>query len=320
MTSQSLPFSFSIVLETENLENVDVQALVRSLTALAKQDLPPTAANEVILIDSGDTPQVVLQQLCQQYSWIQVHSAPSGTTYYQAKMLGAELATGEVIVYYDSDCYYDSSWLHTLLTSFAERDEIQVVAGETTTGGTGIYGVAMALVYIFPQFSGETSITPTTQYFLNNVAFRRSFLLQDPIPTDLPLYRGNCVIHAHKLQQQGYQVWRQPQARAIHLPPQSFNHFFWRFLLIGQDYYWQQQLFTQQISQQSTPTGTPENLSILTDRFSKIFKQHPGRLLRLPLALPIVLAAVSLILIGYIITALKPTFLLKTVSQSDLAV
>ena len=144
--------SFSIVLETENLANADLQGLVRSLACLAAQDPPPSHAEEVILIDSGDTPADLLEQLCQQYSWIQVKLAPPGTGYYESKMLGAKLATGEVVVYYDSDCLYEADWLRKMLTPFTQSEEIRAVAGETTTRGVGFYGTAMALVYIFPQY------------------------------------------------------------------------------------------------------------------------------------------------------------------------
>lgn len=48
--------SFSIVLETENLANADINKLSESLNSLVNQDLSPTQANEVLLIDSGDVP------------------------------------------------------------------------------------------------------------------------------------------------------------------------------------------------------------------------------------------------------------------------
>ncbi|MCY7272335.1 MAG: glycosyltransferase, partial [Phormidesmis sp. CAN_BIN44] len=246
MTRQDEGMSFSIVLETENLANADIHGLIDAIEALAHQSLPPTAANEVLLIDSGDTPTDLLAQ-CHQYPWIKVHHAPMGTRYYKAKMLGAELATGAIVVYYDCDCVYELNWLQTMLTSFT-RSDIQLVAGETTTRSIGIYGTAMALTYIFPQYSGRKNLTPVHQYFLNNVAFRREFLLQHPIPFELPLYRGHCAIHAHELRQQGYTIWSQPQARATHAPPNGLSHFFWRFLLIGHDYYWQKKLLKGTVS------------------------------------------------------------------------
>jgi glycosyltransferase involved in cell wall biosynthesis len=329
--------SFSIVLETENLANADIHGLARSLDSLAIQEPRPTTANEVWLIESGDTPPDLLQRLCERYPWIKVHHAPPETTYYQAKMLGARLATGAIVVYYDSDCLYPPDWLQTILTCFQD-ESIQVVAGETSTGGQGVYGTAMALAYIFPQFSQRTQPAPTNQYFLNNVAFRRTFLLQHPIPTDLPLYRGNCVIHAHQLTTQGYTIWQHPKAKVVHAPPNGLSHFFWRFLLIGHDYYWQKRLIGGERSQERgvrreesgersqeaqreslvtdpTPTGWMGQLGVFGDRLSKMRQNHPRFLLYFPLALPIAFVAALLIYAGYLITSLRPKYLLSIYSE-----
>lgn len=319
--------SFSIVLETENLANADVKGLGRSLASLDQQNLSPTQANEVFLIDSGETPRPLLASLCQQYSWLQIQVAPPRTTYYKAKMLGAAAATGDIIVYYDSDCLYQPDWLRLMLQPFSQNEQIQVVAGETTTRGWGPYGTAMAIAYIFPQFSGDTELTPTTQYFLNNVAFRRKFLLQHPIPTGLPLYRGNCVIHAAELQQQGHIIWKQPLAKTLHAPPNGLTHFCWRFLLIGHDYYWQQRLLKEKERDEQrqktdviaasaiAPLALRAKLGIFGDRLSKMIAANPRHLLYLPFALPIALAAALLIYLGYLITSLQPKLLSSGLSS-----
>ncbi|HEY9608956.1 glycosyltransferase family A protein [Allocoleopsis sp.] len=306
--------SFSIVLETENLANANLKGLSQSLASLAQQDVSPTQANEVWLIDSGDAPANLLEQLCEKYSWIKVHQVPLGTGYYKAKMLGAELSTGEIVVYFDSDCSYQTNWLRNILTPFTQEDQVQIVAGETMTRGLGIYGTAMVIAYIFPPYSGEETLTPTTQYFLNNVAFRREFLLQHSIPTQLPLYRGNCAIHAYKLCQEGYTIWRQPQARATHAPPSSVSHFFWRFLLIGHDYYWQNTLLAQANfdpgGYRNSMAGLREKMKVFIDRFRKMVRHEPRHLVYIPIALPVALSAVALVAVGYIITSIKGNYLL----------
>lgn len=302
--------SFSIILETENLANADIKGLFKSLVSLVHQDLPPTRANEVLLIDTGDTPKQLLKQIHELYPWVTVVTAPGKMGYYEAKMLGAEMATGEAVVYTDSDCIYEPTWLQRILSSFIQGDNIQVVSGETATLNKGIYGTAMALTYIFPPFSSQKALIPTEQYYLNNVAFRREFLLKYPIPVDLPLYRGNCVIHAHKLRDTGCTIWRQPLARATHAPPNGFSHFFWRFLLIGYDYYWQLQYLGKDAKPEQV-YKTQGKLEILGDRISKIFAGQPQRLLHLPLAIPIALFSLFCIFVGYLITKAKPNFLLK---------
>ncbi len=305
--------TFSIVLETENLANADLKGLAKSLVSLNQQDISPCQAQEVLLIDSGDAPTTLLTQLRRQYPWLKVYQVPLGTGYYKAKMLGAQLATGEVVVYFDSDCIYESHWLRQILTPFNQGDNIQIIAGETKTRGQGIYGTAMAFSYIFPPYSQEQKLTATSQYFLNNVAFRREFLLHNPMPIDLPLYRGNCVIHAHQLRSQNYIIWRQPLARATHAPPNGFMHFYWRFLLIGHDLYWQHKLLaTHQVKISQKDSSGVGEIEVLKERMSKTFSQDPYRILHMPLAIPIIITSLILILIGYIITAVKPSYLLKS--------
>ena len=55
--------SFSIVVETENFETMDPEAFSHCLDLLAAQDVPPTRANEVLLMDSGDVPPAMLERL-----------------------------------------------------------------------------------------------------------------------------------------------------------------------------------------------------------------------------------------------------------------
>lgn len=304
--------SFSIVLETENLATAKLEGLAQAIAALARQEMPPTEANEVLLIDTGDAPADLLQQLCQSYPWLTVYRAPTGIEYHEVKMLGAEQATGEIVVYYDCDCWYEPHWLRSLLTPFSERSDVDVVAGETITRGVGPYRTAMALTYIFPQYSGRKTLTPSEHYYLNNVAFRRSFLLSHPIPLDLPLYRGNCAIHANELLQQGYTIWQQPAARATHPPPETLQFFIWRFLLIGHDFYWQGRLLAK-ASRSGHPSyiGFLEQLRIFGDRIRKMVVHDPRHLLFLPLSIPVVAVSVALIFIGHTITRLKSDVLLK---------
>ncbi len=312
---------FSMVLETENLESADRAGLIAALGSILSQDLSPLTAEEVILIDSGDVPETMRRLIAEEFAWIKVHPAPDSIGYYGAKMLGAKLATGEVIVYCDSDCLYEPHWLRTLLQTFVGRPEVAIVAGETTTRGCGPYGTAMAITYIFPQYSGEQTIAPTSQYYLNNVAFRRSVLLEAPMPMDLPLYRGNCVIHAQGLGDRGYIIWRQPQARALHSPPNGVRHFVWRFLLIGHDYYWQARLRSKGTAAGSGPGGgvladgqvlaKTGNLAIFRSRLRRMLAHEPRHLWFLPLSLPVVLLSAALIAIGYWLTRLRWGNLLK---------
>ena len=56
--------SFSIVIETANLELADHWRLEASLVSLAAQQPSPECANEVVLIDSGEAPPELIERCC----------------------------------------------------------------------------------------------------------------------------------------------------------------------------------------------------------------------------------------------------------------
>jgi hypothetical protein len=182
-----------------------------------------------------------------------VKQAP-GIRYYEAKMMGAAIATGEIIIYCDSDCVYVSSWLRNILSTFSQNPDIHIVAGETSTPVRNIYELAIALHYFFPRFTNQENVYESDFYFLNNVAFRRDFLLNHPIPTGLPLYRGNCTLHAYTLSHvQSSKIWKHPQSKSTHEPPTS-SFSFWRYLLMGRDFVLREHIKSQ-LAEQSGSSG-----------------------------------------------------------------
>ncbi|HIK26139.1 MAG TPA: glycosyltransferase [Thermosynechococcus sp. M46_R2017_013] len=50
---------------------------------------------------------------------------PKELGYYEVKMWAAEKATDEVIVYCDSDCCSERSWLRRMLMSFTAGEQIK---------------------------------------------------------------------------------------------------------------------------------------------------------------------------------------------------
>jgi glycosyltransferase involved in cell wall biosynthesis len=309
--------SFSIIIETENLSSAELAGLSRCLDALATQDLSPTIANEVLIVESGDVPVDVIERLRQDYPWLTFRRTEPGVDYYTAKMQGVSFTHGEVIVFCDSDCTYETSWLRNLLTPFAENQEIQVVAGETTTPILGSYGLAIAMTYIFPRFSRLQALQPSSSYFCNNVAFRRNFLVKHPIPSQLPIYRGNCVVHARSLQDQGYIIWKQPRSQATHAAPNGLSHFFWRFLLLGYDALAVCRLsYDTQISRLLQDLRACLRLSWnkateFIGRFFSVFTEDWRYVIYLPIALPIALAALLLYFTGLVLGLLKPNAFLS---------
>lgn len=312
--------SFSIIVETENLSTADLAGLAECLDSLKHQSIAPATADNVWLINSGNVPEELLQDVRTVYPWVTIHHVEAALNYYDSKMYGVSLASGDIIIFADSDCCYSPNWLESMLTSFAQDASIQVVAGETAMAITGPYSLAMAMTYIFPPFGRKQSLHAAAGYYCNNVAFRREFLQHCPIPSKLPIYRGNCSTHAATIKKLGHTIWKQPQARATHAPPENLAHFFWRFLLMGSDD-WLMGRKAQKVNQfdESLTAG-----QLLLNRFLKalrrgrtVLREQPARLLYLPVALPIALASLGLMCIGFAIAAISPYFLLSSFEKLE---
>ncbi|MEL7039042.1 MAG: glycosyltransferase [Cyanobacteria bacterium J06592_8] len=331
--------SFSIIYETENLASVELENIYRSLASIAAQDTSPNQAKEFLIIDGGDAPPEVIEQLKIKYPWIRVEHRPR-IGYYEAKLLGAELATGDIIVYCDSDCVYEPQWLTCILTTFAQNTEINVVAGETSTPVRNAYELAIAFCYFFPRFSKQKNPYASKHYFLNAVAFRRDFLMQNPLPIDLPLYRGNCSLHSYYFcDLKGEVIWKHPQARATHEPPTP-DFIFWRYLLRGRDRVLGKALKQRlkagvdikdssklsssiQFSLAQKAYGIAQTLfqfkPIRPRQIRRVISQDSHYLLLIPLALPKMLWFELLYTVGSVITYFQPDILLKLYAEKHIA-
>lgn len=299
--------SFSIVVETENLAVTEMLGLERCLDSLAAQDPSPAIAQEVLLIESGDTDERLLERLQARFPWLQVMRVRDQSSYYGAKMAGARAAGGDIVLFADSDCVYRPGWIRGMLAPFAARPDIAVVAGETAIGGSGPFALAASISFFFDGYSDETEIYRSRSYYFNNVAFRRAFLLEHPIELDLPLYRGHCSVHARTLAAAGYDVWRQPLARAEHAPPEGLSTIVWRYLLTGRDI-----AITRKLTAGRTGAGGASGKwGKLARRIRGSVAHDPRRALWLPVALPLALATIGLIYAGLLMARWAPDYMLS---------
>ena len=316
------PVSFSIIIETENLASADLPGLFRSVDALQGQTLSPLLANEVLMVETGDVPEDVLATIRDRYPWIKTQRIDASLEYYQAKMAGIALTTGDAVVLCDSDCVYNDGWLAAMLQPYAQAD-VQLLAGETSMSIKGPYELAMALVYIFPRYSGGDSIAQSGGYFCNNVSFRRELIEQFPIPGTLPMYRGNCVIHAHQLAADKRQIWQQPGARAMHAPPNGLAHFASRFLMLGYDELGVSRFAARpnELSMEAPMRPLRDfavagvilfnKLKVAAIRLVQVLREDIRYGLYLPLALPIAAVAMALYTVGLAIAYIRPAYWLN---------
>lgn len=274
------------------------------------------------MVETGDVPEAVLGEIRDHYPWVKTQRIDAGLEYYQAKMRGIELTTGEVVVLCDSDCVYNEGWLAAMLIPYAQ-EKVEFLAGETSLAIDGPYGLAMALVYIFPRYTRRESLAAAGGYFCNNVSFRRRLIEQFPIPGELPMYRGNCVIHAHQLAAHQRQIWQPPQARAMHAPPNGLAHFVSRFLMLGYD-----ALCVSRFAANPAELSMEAPMRPLRDfavagmilanklktfgvRVGRVLKEDMRYALYLPVALPICVAALVLYTVGLGLAYLRPAYWLN---------
>ncbi len=334
--------TFSVIVETENLLTASVEDFKMAFSSLIDQDVPLTLAQEVIVIISGNISDELRAEITIAYPWMKIVETPESFGYYEVKSYGAKLATGDIVVYADVDCQYSSCWLQSLLEAFTTDESVDIVAGETVIAVKNPYSMAMAINYMLHRQKPQPQLHPAPYpiYYINNVAFKRELLLKYTIPQSLPIFRGNCSIHARILWQNGYTIWKQPLAKAIHATPHGLINYLWRFLLLGHDSYWLDILYNQVKKEKPSTSATsstskenitpksnnstskfkPKPLHIrLLNKFNYIINQtriylkdSPNTIIYLPLALPIIFFSQFLMLVGRLITQYNSHYLLKT--------
>jgi len=288
----SSELTFSIVIETDNLEFADLGALRACLESLGDQPAALQSAAGVFLVDGGELPDEAFAAFRRDYPWLTIVRADPGTDYIALKARGASLSTSDVVVFCDSDVRYEPGWLDALLSGFRQQPEAQIVGGETTTPIRGPYSLAVALTFNFPRFSGERALVPCPMYWANNVAIRRSLIEQAPIPDPPALYRGQNLVHGAELVRRGLTIWRQPTARAVHIvvPPAEIAR---RYLILGRDAATLARLKRNRSGGSPLAAMPPDRsahgqFAKLVARARQVIRANPRHGALLPLAAPIV--------------------------------
>ena len=240
----SLP-AVSVVIEWENAKLAELDRARRMLAALAAQlrelrpemEAPPELIvlydREAIPADLiarcvgeafGDPPEVAVRVLPTEHAG-----------YYAQKNRGAQVASGELVLFLDSDVVPERGWLAALLSNFRDP-EVAVACGNTYVEPAGFYAKAFALFWFFPLRDSAPPAAPVEaeHFFANNVCFRRELFLRYGFP-DLPLMRGACVELAKRLRADGHRILIDGRARVSHPPPNGAAHFVRRALCEGHD-------------------------------------------------------------------------------------
>lgn len=233
-------FTFSIVIETENLGMAGVDDLYLCLDSLAVQTLPVTNANEVIIIVGGHITQETLAEIQQKYTWVKIHKEDTFIDYTRAKELGAKLATGDIVLFADADVIYEDTWVESLVNTFIKYPNIDIVSGYTrvNSGKTflkKIYTTAINLTWMFSIQKINREVIPSTAFQFNNMAVKKNIFDIYPIMHEEKLYRYKITCWKNGLATKHITSYQIFGANGYHAPPATIIDWFLRMLIFSSD-------------------------------------------------------------------------------------
>lgn len=229
--------TYSIIIETENLGMAEVEDLKKSLDSIKDQDIEKGKIKEVILIVGTHLPKDIQKEILSEYPWVTLHIDEEGLEYAESKVVGAKVASGDVLIFADSDMKYEPSWLKNMIKALEKYPSGYIISGDTRLESNSAYKMALNSMWMVQISSDKIDEPVPYKHFpLNNFAIERNAMLKNPIPYNLPLYRNKIPVWQEMLSNNGYIVLRAPGTRGFHAPPATFMDWFYRMLIYGSDF------------------------------------------------------------------------------------
>ena len=189
--SDPRPRSVTVVVEWDNVRLSELGRARRMLAELDRQAEAlaraghrewqgrPVRVDIVLVFDSHRFDEATVRQAVADSSTpgtsLPMRLLPShGASYYEQKNAGAAAATGEVVVFLDSDVVPEDGWLESILRPFA-LPWVQCAAGNSYVETGSVYEKAFALTWFFPLRDHDGRRGLVAHFYANNVAFRRDF-------------------------------------------------------------------------------------------------------------------------------------------------
>ena len=243
-------FAVSIVIEWYNVTHAELSRATRMLTALKSQatflyrDVGASVRlarllDLIIVFDSEHFEEAQTRQLIDgvigdcEYLTLRYLPVP-GADYCKLKNAGAAIATGEILIFLDSDLIPESDWLVAFLSAFKDPN-VSVVLGNTFVDWSGrdLYSKSVALSWMFPLRDPTDELTVAQTFYANNVAFRRETFLSRQFPDVPGLTHVPAELLVKQLNRDGVTIWHVGNARASHPAPNGALHFIERAIAGG---------------------------------------------------------------------------------------
>lgn len=236
------------------------ESLIRLLDALAMQSRIP---DEIVMVDDGSTdcsgdiarqwhhrhPEILLQVIQQ------ANQGPAA-----ARNRGTHQATGDLVVFIDSDCIPLSDWLEKMAAPFADPEVV---------GVQGAYRCNQPeWIAQFSQLEIEERYTrmlrsPSIDFIgTYAAAYRRQiFFEKGGFDTRFPMASGEDAEFSFRLADHGLRMVFAPEAFVYHSHPDTLKRYlrqkYWRA-------YWRNLIYRQHFSRMWKDSYTPNTLKIQT--------------------------------------------------------
>jgi hypothetical protein len=243
--------TLSVIIEWENAKLSELERALRMLERVGRQMSVlarerPLSAELIVLYDSDEidrtVPETALSSAINASDWpgsIRLVEAP-GQRYYEQKNTGADLATGELLIFIDSDVVPDEGWLKGLVEAMDDPSRL-FVGGETYHAIDTLHDRLFAAFWSFTPKQPDRGVYAYKNFFANNFIVRREVFLANKFP-DAPAYRGQCSVLAKQMRAKGIVIHRQGASTVSHPPPVGDGTFIVRALCQGHDaIYWKNQ-------------------------------------------------------------------------------
>ena len=320
--------TFSIAIETENLGMAGIEDLEKTIASLETQSYPVHEVKEIFIIIGSRISNDTLSFFRTKYPWLTIQVEDKDLSYVEAKMRGAEIATGDIVVFADSDVVYDDTWLLNMLYVFIYSPGTAVATGETRIGISSIYKLAIQFTWMMDLFFKQKYPRPVKDFHLNSLAIKRDVMLSVPFLNGFPVYRANIVEWKKQLMFRGYSIMRVPFSEGRHAPPGNFIDWWYRMLISGADaivkadlYFYPDGSVVEKFSPFRRLVRVP---LLLLHRILKmiaqaviIFIEYPSKFIKILLAIPVALVFILVQTFGAIIALFNKEFLFNKITSRE---
>jgi len=289
--------TFCVVIVIDPQWETDGARMRDTLDNLESQGSLIYEAKDVFVAPASPAMAKVLDELHPQYPWLTVVSQASSADAFPDLTAVAQTSS-DLIIFCASHLRYEPQWLSQLVRSFMVRPDACLVAGETTTPIWGIYGLALGLTYAFPRFTRAHELVPTTLFWSNNFAIRRSLFARTTPAEFVEKFLSRTGIPAQTAARGAGTALRQSMARAWH-PCPRFSQVLRRYRQRGHELELLRRnalhgIDEAPLSWAMAPDRAGDSLvRKFLGRIRQVVVEQPARLLILPFAVPLVLLLLS---------------------------